>query len=205
MLYILLIIIAIILWKIYRQKEDEKENIINEKAEIEWEQNQKNKFKNYPNLIGNVDYTWLDLFGGLYVEKGLPHLNAAFMMYLKESNNTERDMIEVDHIFDSLWDLTEELLEHLEQYHDSSKYEYEIAILTYWQIISEKADTFKGKDFETIKKIFQSSPFTDIQKIPSWFPQKTNHTNKEITFVDKYGVFPRESNGSVSIHKRISV
>ncbi len=214
--YILLAIIAYYIYRIYRQKEDEREAVADEKFDAEWEAKKKEEFKDFPHLIGKVDYTWLELFGRLYVETeknhpgrwqngGSPHLNAAFMMYLKESNNTERDIIEVDHLFDSLWDLTEELFEHLEKYHVSTKYEYEIAIVAFWQIVAQEAESFKGKDFETIKGLFQSAPFTDIEKIPSWFPKKDNHSDKEISFRDKEGNFLRESEGSKIIHERISV
>lgn len=205
MLYILLAIIAYYLWRIYRQKEDERETIANEKFDAELEQKKKEEFKDYPNLIGKVDYTWLELFGKLYVGKGLLHLNVAFMMYLKEANNTKLDIIEIDHLFDSLWDLTEELLEHLEKYHESTKYEYDIAITTFWQNTAEEAESFMGKDFETIKKMFQSAPFTDIEKIPSWFPKKDNHPANELSFRDKESNFPRESEGSKIVHERITV
>ena len=215
-LYILLAIIAYYIYRIYRQKEDEKQAIVDEKFDAEWEAKKKEEFSDYPHLIGKVDYTWLELFGRLYVETdknhpgrwqngGSPHLNAAFMMYLKESNNTERDIIEVDHLFDSLWDLTEELFEHLEKYHESTKYEYEIAIISFWQLVAQEAESFKGKDFEAIKKMFQSAPFTDIEKIASWFPKKDNHPVKELSFRDKEGNFLRESEGSKIIHERITV
>ena len=204
-IYILLAIIAFILWKIYRQKENEREAIADEKFDAEWEAKKKEEFKDFPHLIGKVDYTWLELFGKLYVEKDFPHINAAFMMYLKEANNTKLDIIEVDHLFDSLWDLTEELIEHLEKYHESTKYEYDIAITTFWQNAAQEAESFMGKDFETIKKMFQSAPFTDIEKIPSWFPKKDNHPAKELSFRDKEGNFPRESEGSKVIHERITV
>ncbi len=216
LLYILLAIIAYYIYRIYRQKEDEREAVADEKFDAEWEAKKKEEFKDFPHLIGKVDYTWLELFGRLYVETeknhpgrwqngGSPHLNAAFMMYLRESNNTERDIIEVDHLFDSLWDLTEELFEHLEKYHESTKYENEIAIITFWQLAVQETESFKGKDFETIKKIFQSAPFTDIEKIPLWFPKKDNHPAKELSFRDKEGNFPRESEGSKMVHERITV
>lgn len=200
---ILLGVIAYILWKIYRQKEEEKEQTINEKLETEWAANEREEFKDYPHLIGNIDYAWLKLFGKLYVEKGMSHLNAAFLMYLKESNNTKLDM-EVDVLFSSVWDLTEELLEHLEKYHVSTKYEYEIAIITYWQLIAQEADSFVGKDLDSIKEAFQSAPFTDIEKISSWFPRKDDHSGEEISFTDENGNFPRESKGSTLIHDRIT-
>ncbi len=199
---ILLAVIAYILWRIYRQKEDEKEAVANEKFDAKLEQEEKEKFKDYPHLIGKIDSTWLELFGKLYVEKGFPHLKAAFLIYLKESNNTKLDM-EVDMLFSSIWDLSEELLEHLEKYHESTKYEYEIAILTYWQIVAEKADSLIEKDSETIQKIFRSQPFTDIQKIASWFPKKADHPADEISFIDEKGVFPRKSEGSAYIHEKL--
>lgn len=215
-LYILLAIIAYYICRIYRQKEDEREAIADEKYDAEYEARKKEEFKDFPHLIGNVDYTWLELFGRLYVETdknhpgrwqngGSPHLNAAFMMYLKEANNTKLDIMEVDHLFESLWDLTEELLEHLEKYHESTKWEYEIAIIAFWQQAAQEAESFMGKDFEAIKKMFQSAPFTDIEKITSWFPKKDNHPHEEILFRDENGNFPRESKGSEMVHKRISV
>jgi hypothetical protein len=199
---ILLAIIAYFLWKIYNQKEEEKQKIAEEKFDAEWEAKKKEEFKDYPHLIGNVDYTWLELFGKLYIKKDLPHLKAAFLIYLKESNNTKLDM-EVDMLFSAIWNLTEELLEHLEKYHESTKYEFEIAVLKYWQIIAQEAESFDGKDIETIKKLFQSAPFTDIEKIPSWFPKKSNHPNNEISFTDENGTFPRESKGSEVVHKKL--
>lgn len=205
LVYILLAIIAYILWRIYRQKEEEKEQITSEKYDAEREIKKKEEFKDYPHLIGKVSYTWLELFGRLYVEKNLPFINAAFLIFLKEANNTKLDIMEVDHLFESLWDLTEELLEHLEKYHESTKHEYEIAIITFWQLAAQEAESFMGKDFETIKKMFQSAPFTDIEKITSWFPKKDNHPDKELSFRDKDGNFPRESKGSKLIHDRITV
>lgn len=200
---ILLAVIAYILWRIYRQREDEKIEIYNEKLDIKHEHERKEKFKDYPHLIGNVDYIWLELFGKLYVEDGLSHLKFTWLIYLKEANNTKHSDMEVDHLFDSIWHLSEELIEHLEKYHESTKYEYDIAILAYWQILAQEADSLVGKDIETIKKIFQTPPFTDIQKIASWFPEKANHPDKELSFTDEKGVFPRESKGSALIHERL--
>ena len=92
---ILLAVIAYFLWKIYSQKEEEKAEIANEKYDAEWEAKKKEEFSDYPHLIGKVDYTWLELFGKHYVEKNLPFTNATFLMYLKESNNTKLDIMEV--------------------------------------------------------------------------------------------------------------
>ena len=69
LLYILLAIIAFFLWRIYRQKEEEREQVANEKFDAEWEAKEKDEYKDFPHLIGKVDYTWLELFGKLYVEK----------------------------------------------------------------------------------------------------------------------------------------
>ena len=202
---ILLAVIAYILWRIYRQREDERESIADEKFEAEWEEKKKEEFKDYPHLIGKIDYSWLELFGRLYINHEGSHLNQAFMMYLREANNTKLDMFEVDELFNCLWDLTEELIEHLEKYHESTKFENEIAIITYWQNLPNGEEVFVGKDIEAIKKMFQSSPFTDIEKIPMWFPRKDNHPNKELSFRDENGNFPRESKGSEIVHKRITV
>lgn len=199
---ILLGIIAIILYKIYRQREEEKQTIANQKFDLEYEQEKKEEFKDYPHLIENIDYSWLQLFGRDYIENNFPHLKVAWFLYLQESNNPNLDL-KVDQVFTKLWNLSEELLEHLEKYHESSKYEYEIAILTYWQIVAEQTDSFIGKDIEASKKIFQSSPFTDIEKIASWFPKKSNHTVKEISFIDEKGVFPRDSKGSVFVKAKL--
>lgn len=202
---ILLAVIVYFLWKMYRQKEDEKIVAHNTKIDAEWEEKKKEEFKDYPHLIGKIDYSWLELFGRLYINHEGSHLNQAFMMYLREANNTKLDMFEVDELFNCMWDLTEELIEHLEKYHESTKFENEIAIITYWQNLPNGEEVFVGKDIDTIKKLFQSSPFTDIEKIPMWFPRKDNHPNKELSFRDENGNFPRESKGSEIVHKRITV
>ncbi len=187
LLYILLVIIAYILWRIYRQKEEEKEQIANEKFDTEWKAKKKaekkEKFKDYPHLIGNIEDSYLEI----YSHRKELNLKQAWMSYANEANNTKPGIDEADFLFHSLWDITEELLEHLEKYHESTKYEYEIAINDYWRIVTEKADSFIGKDIETIKKMFQSAPFTDIIKIISWFPKKSNHPDKELSFTDEKG------------------
>ncbi len=43
-IYILLAVIAYFLWKIYRQKEDEKEAIADEKSDAQYEQKRKERF-----------------------------------------------------------------------------------------------------------------------------------------------------------------
>ncbi len=208
---ILLAIIVYFLWKIYNQREEEKNEAKvkadNEEKEVERKkieeedeanrEREEKEFKEkyqvkYPHLIGKIEDTWLETFGGMYVEKGLPHLKAAEMMYIQASNNT-RQSVGVDFMFDALWDLSKELLEHLEKYHEGTVHEFDIAIVTYWQIAVTKADSFIGeKNPATLRKLFQSSPFTDIQNIPSWFPRKQTHPKDEISFVDeKNNSFPR--------------
>ena len=54
-LYILLAIIAYYIYRIYRQKEDEKDAIYNEKLDAEHEQARKEKFKDYPHLIDKIN------------------------------------------------------------------------------------------------------------------------------------------------------
>jgi hypothetical protein len=51
--------------------------------------------------------------------------------------------------------------------------------------------------------MFQSPPFTYIQKIASWFPKKVNHPAKEISFTDERGSFPRNSDGSKYIQDKL--
>jgi hypothetical protein len=203
LIYILLGTIAYILWRIYRQREDDREQVADEKLDTEWEAKKREEFKEYPNLLGKIDYTWLDLFGKLYVDKGIPHLKAAFLIYLKESNSSEIDM-EVDHrLVGPLWDLTAELFEHLDKYHEFEKDELEITIVTYWQNVAEKCKDLAGMDFEAAKKMFQLSPFIDMEKIPAWFPNKAGHPEKEIEFRDEDGFFPRKSEGSELMSKKL--
>lgn len=199
---ILLAIIAYFLWKIYHQHEDEKNEARAKVYRAERESEKKEFAEKYPHLIGNIEDSWLKLFGGVYVGKNLPFLKAAWLMYVKEStkiNNSEGAIV-----FDTLWDITEELLEHLEKYHEGNKYEFEIAIITYWQIVSEEVGVIIEKNSNTDGEPFRSAPFTDIQKIVMWFPKKQGHPKEEISFVDKKtNLFPRESKGSAVIQDKL--
>jgi len=211
---ILLAVVAYILWRIYRQKEDEKDAIYNEKLDAEHEQERKEKFKDYPYLYGKLEGNWLDVFAH-HAENNLPLLNLAFMLYLQES--TKIDFSEGAQKWDTLWDLTEEILEDLEKHHEGTATEHLIAVCTYWQIASEamgelikespeKTKTAKGNDSAPIEgKKLEVKPFTDIKNILSLFPKKANHPNKEMVFIDEKGNFPRESKGSKMIHERITV
>ena len=214
LLYILLAVIAYILWRIYRQKEDEKNAIYNEKLDAEHEQARKERFKDYPHLYGKLEGNWLDVFAH-HAENNLPLLNLAFMLYLQES--TKIDFSEGAQKWDTLWDLTEEILEDLEKHHEGTTTEHLIAVCTYWQIASEamgelikespeKTKTPKGRDSAPIEgKKLEVKPFTDIKNILSLFPKKANHPDKELSFSDEKGNFPRESKGSKIIHDRITV
>ena len=123
-------------------------------------------------------------------------------MYAKSSNIPEKP--ETRLTIDALWGLSEELLEHLEKFHEGKKDEHEIAVLTYWQLAATEADSISEKNPNTDQKPFQASPFTDIEKIPSWFPKKNNHPEEELPFFDKKtGSFPRESEGSNSIKEEL--
>jgi hypothetical protein len=121
LIYILLAIIAFILWKIYHQKESDKQAIADEKSDAEWEQKQKEKFKDYPYLYGKIEGKWLEVFAH-HAENNLPLLNVAFMLYLQES--TKIDFSEGAQKWDMLWDLTEEILEDLEKHHEGTAIEH---------------------------------------------------------------------------------
>src|SRR3989338_7060508 len=128
LLYILLVVIAYILWRIYRQKEDEKEAIANEKFDAEWEAKKKEEFKNYPHLYDKLEGNWLEVFT-LHAKHPGHLLKMAFFLMLGVS--TKIDYSEGSMKWDSLWDSSKELLEHLENYHEGSITEHEIALCTY--------------------------------------------------------------------------
>jgi len=216
LLYIILAIIAYILWRIYRQKEDEKDVIYNEKLDVEHEHARKEKFKDYPHLFGNIDDSWIELFARQSNINGKDYLLKS-MFYLMLGESTKIDYSDGSVKYDSLFDATKELLEHLDKFHEGSIVEHEIALATYWQLaameidklIKEKPNTksLSSPDTHTSpiegEKI-EKEPFTDIEKIVSWFPKKTNHPNHEITFFNKDGSFPRESKGSALIDEKMS-
>lgn len=213
-IYIILVIIAYYIYRIYRQREDEREEAYNEKLDAQHEQERKERFKNYPHLYEKLEGNWLDVFAH-HAENNLPLLNLAFMLYLQES--TKIDFSEGAQKWDTLWDLTEEILEDLEKHHEGTADEHLIAVCTYWQIASEamgelikespeKTKTPKGRDSAPIEgKKLEVKPFTDIKNILSLFPKKSSHSSKELSFTDEKGNFPRESKGSEMIHKRITV
>lgn len=85
---ILLAVIAYMLWRIYRQREDEKIEIYNEKLDVKHEQERKEKFKDYPHLYGKLEGNWLDVFAH-HAENDIPLLKLAFLLYLGESTKID--------------------------------------------------------------------------------------------------------------------
>ena len=123
----------------------------------------------YPHLVGKIENSWLGVFGEAYLKMSVshPHLRAAQNIYIKADNNTKQDN-EVDFLLCDLWDHTNELLEHLEKYHESNKYEFEIAVVNYWQQVANEAESFDGENNqEVIRRKFQNPPYTDLQEISS--------------------------------------
>jgi len=213
-LYIILAIIAYYIYRIYRQKEDEKDAIYNEKLDAKHEQSRKEKFKDYPHLFEKIDDSWIDVFARQSNIDGKNYLLKS-MFYLMLGESTKIDYSEGSVKYDSLWDTTKELLEHLEKFHEGSVVEHEIALATYWQLaatrmgelIKERPNTGSLSSGAHTAEIegeeLEKAPFTDIEKIASLFPKKANHAAHEITFFNKDGSFPRESKGSAFIDEKI--
>jgi hypothetical protein len=193
-------------------KQEEAEEARNKTYQEESEKGFREKYQGkYPHLVGKIENSWLEVFGGepyLKMSVSHPQLRAAQMMYIKADNNTKQDN-EVDFILCDLWDLTNILLEHLEKYHESNEYEYEIAIVMYWQLVVTEAESFTGEnDVEVIRRKFQSPPYTDLQEIVSWFPKKKNHPKSEIKFNFIYvnkkpGPLPRKTKFPDFIDKKL--
>lgn len=215
LLYIILAIIAYYIYRIYRQKEDEKDAIYNEKLDVEHEQARKEKFKDYPHLFEKVDDSWIEVFSRQSNIDGKDYLLKS-MFYLMLGESTKIDYSEGSVKYDSLFDTTKELLEHLEKFHEGSVVEHEIALATYWQLaatkmgelIEERPNTGSLSSGAHTAEIegeeLEKAPFTDIEKISELFPKKANHPAHEITFFNKDGSFPRESKGSVLIDEKMS-
>ena len=212
---ILLAVITYILWRIYRQKEEEKEQVANEKFDAEYEVRKKEKFKDYPHLVGKFDWldSWLDVFTHDAKNPGFL-LKEMFILMLAESPKIDYSAGSLK--YHNLWDCSKELLEHLEKYHEGSIAEHEIALCTYWQIAAQEVGELikqspkkylsdSGTEWAPIEgSKMEAVPFTNIEKIVSLFPKKSNHQKKEITFLDKDGSFPRESKGSAHIDKKLT-
>ncbi len=197
---ILLAVIAYFLWKIYNQKEEEKAEIANEKFDAEREAKKKEEFKDYPHLYGKLEGNWLEVFA---MHAKTPGHLLKIMFYLMLGESTKMDFSEGSLKWDSLWDASKELLEHLEKYHEGSVTEHEIALCTYWQVAAEAVGELVKENPEIEGAKLEVEPFTNIDKIASLFPKKSNHPKKEISFFNKDGSFPRESKGSKLIDKKI--
>src|SRR3989344_480846 len=100
-LYIILAIIAYYMYRIYRQKEDEKEAIASEKFEAEWEAKEKEEFKDYPHLYGKLEGNWLKVFA-LHAKN--PGDLMKIMFYLMLGESTKIDYSEGSMKYDGLWD-----------------------------------------------------------------------------------------------------
>lgn len=208
----LLAIIAYILWRIYRQKEEEKKQIASEKFDAEWVAKKKEEFKDYPHLYGKLEGNWLEVFA---MQAKRPGNFMKLMFYLMLGESVKIDFSEGSIKWDSLWNASEELLEHLEKYHEGSSAEHEIALCTYWQIAAEaigklikespkKTISDSGRESAPIDgKKLEEEPYINIEKIVCLFPKKANHPVEEITFFNTDGSFPRESNGSEIIKNRL--
>jgi len=211
---IILAIIAYYIYRIYRQKEDEKEIIANEKSDAEYEKNRKEEFKDYPHLFGNIDDSWIQVFSEQSNIDGKDYLLKS-MFYLMVSESCRIDYSEGSTKYDSLWNATKELLEHLEKFHEGSIVEHEIALATYWQLVATKmrelieerpntGSLSSGAHTAEIEgEELEKTPFTDIENIASFFPKKANHPAHEISFFNKDGSFPRESKGSKFIDEKM--
>lgn len=197
---ILLAVIAYILWRIYRQREDEKAEIANEKFDAEWEQKKKEEFKDYPHLYGKLEGNWLEVFA-THAQNNIPLLKLIFYLYLGES--TKMDYSDGSVRWDTLWDISEELLEHLEKYHEGSIIEHEIAVATYWQVAAEAMGELIKENSVVEGNKLEVDPFTNITKIVLLFPKKTNHPAQEISLLDEKGIFPRSSKGSAHIQEKL--
>ncbi len=196
---ILLGLIAYILWRIYRQREDEKTEQYAAKLREKRDAERAIFEKQYPHLIGNVDHTWIELFSK-YAEQGLL-LKMSFLLYLQDS--TKMELSEGSIKWDDLWALSEELLEHLEKYHEGTVEEHELALAAYWQNAAtavgkliEQSPTIKGEDID-------APPFTNIIEIPNFFPKKEIHPEQEFNFMEPDHSFPRNANGSDHIRAKM--
>jgi hypothetical protein len=200
LIVILLAVIAYILWRIYRQKESEREEVAEQRLDEEHEAKKREKLKDYPHLYGKLEGNWLEVFS-MHHERGMPLLKLAFLLMLGES--VKIDFSEGSKKWDSLWDCSEELLEHLQKYHEGSTAEHEIAVCTYWQIAAEAVGEIIKENSEIEGGKIEAKPYTYIEQIAHLFPKKANHPESEITFYAVNGSFPRESEGSKPIHEKL--
>lgn len=194
---ILLVLITYFLWKIYNQREEEK---IETRAKEHHDQKETELRDKYPHLVEKLEKNWLEVFDH-NAEAGASLLQISFWLYAEES--TKIDFSEGSFKWDNLWDITKELLEHLEKFHEGSTLEHEIAVANYWKMAAEAVGELVEESPEIKGAKLEVEPFTNINDIMSIFPKKDNHPDKELSFFDEKGSFPRESEGSAYIEKKL--
>jgi len=146
----------------------------------------------YPHLIGKLEGHQLEMLAG-YAENDMALLKLSFMLYLEQS--TKIDLSEGSFKWDSLWDITEELLEHLGMFHEGSIAEHEVAVTAYWDLATTAVAELIEENPQIEGAKLEVKPFTEIEKILSLFPKKDNHPDEELSFFDEDGGFPRKSDG----------
>jgi hypothetical protein len=197
---ILLAIIAYFLWKIYNQREQEKTETKAQKFLGEHDREKQEVHEKYPHLVGKVEHGYLMAFANV-AKKGVPVWKGSWMSYVQVS--TKIDFSPGARDWDNLWFLGEELLEHLDKYHEGSPAEHELAICIYWQVAAEAGGKLAKENPQIDEKKFDVPPYTNIEKIASWFSTHEKHPTKEISFRDEKGYFPRKSEGSVHVRDKL--
>ena len=199
---ILLAVIAYFLWKIYNQREQEKHEEKAQQVFGEYEGEKQEVHEKYPHLVENVYHGHLMAFANV-AKRGVPVWKGAWMTYVHES--TKIDLSPGSFDWDNLWDLGEELLEHLDKYHEGSPAEHELAVCIYWQVAAEAVGELTSKEKHTFikEKTFDAPPYTNIEEIVSWFPKNAKHPTKEISFRDGEAQFPRKSKGSPIMREKL--
>ena len=180
--------------KVSRQHKDEEAEEYNHLTESELRDR-------YPHIIGKIEDSHLKMFAR-NAETGTPLLKLSFLLYLQES--TKIDFSEGSFKWDNLWDITEELLEHLEKFHEGSTIEHEIAVAAFWYIAAIAVGELIEEDPEIEGAKLEVEPFTDIDKIVSLFPKKDNHPSEELSFFDEKGSLLREPEGSTYIQNKLT-
>jgi len=196
-LVILLATIAYFLWRIYSQRNEER---IKTLTQEDAENRDSELAKKFPHLVGNIESNWIQVFES-NSESGISILKLSWLSY--EGESTKIDFSDGSFAWDNLWNLSEELLEHLEQFHEGSNLEHEIAISYYWQLAAEAMGDLVAENPVIEGSKMEVEPFTNISKILSFFPKKDNHPDIELSFFNENGSFPRESEGSSYIQKKL--
>jgi hypothetical protein len=167
-LVILLATIAYFLWRIYSQRNEER---IKTLTQEDAENRDSELAKKFPHLVGNIESNWIQVFES-NSESGISILKLSWLSY--EGESTKIDFSDGSFAWDNLWNLSEELLEHLEQFHEGSNLEHEIAISYYWQLAAEAMGDLVAENPVIEGSKMEVEPFTNISKILSFFPKKDN-------------------------------